>query len=373
MYHRSDLFSIGWPVPVRRFCMKVGHKFYIQAFCFVLSGCCLFDFDPGVSGGCSATGEEVVARFDFMQPGDPSEAADNAFSAGTFAHLEIEPLDDDSELPPWDIASSDENIMTVDEILEDVLYPVKISMKNNGPVELRVTKRENQQIIDYLKLRVKEPDGFGVKIYHGVADTDPHRGNILIAPGGGLCRLKFYPYELTADGEKFLYGEYNVGISGGEGVFNFYHRMFEEEIALFFTTNISNYLITMKAVSEGSDTVTFTGPHNLKVIKDVRTPGINEIIDLNIEITPYWDETPEAGDTGHLVGIQRTADGRLCRGFPVKFETDTPDIIWLCDESQYADDYTKFEFLAPGTVVVKATLQSDPPLVDTITIEVDEP
>jgi hypothetical protein len=70
------------------------------------------------------------------------------------------------------------------------------------------------------------------------------------------------------------------------------------------------------------------------------------------------------------VAVQQSAPGRLCRGFPVIFTSETPDTLWIRDDGELDSDHQDFEFLTPGPAEVTVSFPERPELSQTVTWDV---
>ena len=109
-----------------------------------LAAACHFDDDAG-EGGCQPDTPGLEGRliFDFMMTDeDVSQPNGKAFAAGTEAHMNIRPVNEEEPLPAWTIESDDESVITVDDILPEGSFPVVLGMREPGHTEISVLEDE---------------------------------------------------------------------------------------------------------------------------------------------------------------------------------------------------------------------------------------
>ncbi|MFH1436909.1 MAG: hypothetical protein ABIJ56_14470 [Pseudomonadota bacterium] len=324
------------------------------------------------AGGCDESGTpgaEGKAVFEFLQTSDDlSEESGNAFCSDTVAHLSVESADSDA-LPPWTLESSNESVITVDDLMSEGGYPVLLGMQAEGTAEVRVVSPGDGELIDYVELRVKEPEGLGLMAAHPYllhAMTDER---ILLPVGTSYCSLHFYPYDGS---DTFLYGEYEVVVDSTENIFNFTHHAIGEEGA----DQILYYGIDVGAMASGSARLTFTGPSGFYTTAEVATvsDGGIEQIELVLLSLGSTSEPRYEGDRGRLVAVQRVSGERLCGGYAVVFESDDPDVVSL---SPIAGEDTvlnvaDFRFESVGRAMVVARLEDHPSVAASIRFDVEE-
>ncbi|MFH1435513.1 MAG: hypothetical protein ABIJ56_07325 [Pseudomonadota bacterium] len=319
------------------------------------------------------------ATFDFMQTDENlSASTENAFCAGTTAHLVVHATDPESPLPAWDMESGDDNVITVDEILDEGQYPAALGMGNPGIAELRILDREGGDLIDYVELAVAEPEGFAVLAASSFLMAEPAEETIIISAGTSQCNLYFYPFDTHAGEERFLFGEYDVNVRGDGPALRYDHKPihvidYENDDVPIMPDNYYEIEVTSDAAA--GESVVFEGPKGLEAAAEFRTVEADEIDELDIAVVSLWGvgEGRYVTEFGAIVAVQKVDGKEVCGGFPVFFETDNEEVVQLlpCD-IEHVKNATLFSLPAVGTATVTARLEADPTIQDTFTFTVEE-
>lgn len=120
--------------------------------------------------------------------------------------------------------SGDDNVFTVDEILDEGQYPAALGMGNPGIAQLRILDKEDGELIDYVELAVAEPEGLAMLAASSFLMGEPAEGTILLSNGSSRCNLYFYPYDTHAGEERFLFGEYELNVAGDGLTLRYDHK-----------------------------------------------------------------------------------------------------------------------------------------------------
>jgi hypothetical protein len=172
------------------------------ALAALLASGCHFDADGG-EGGCQpdTPGMEGRLIFDFMMTDeDVSQQSGKAFAAGTEAHMNVRPVNEEQPVPAWTIESDDVGVITVDDILPEGSFPVVLGMREPGLTEVSVRESEGGDLIDRVLLSVAEPEGLGVFFNHPFLYEVPLGDAVLIPASDGYCVLSFFPFDTYEGG-----------------------------------------------------------------------------------------------------------------------------------------------------------------------------
>ena len=356
---------------------KATMSVFLPAFAVFFTAC----LGGGDEGGCETEtpGVKGKATFDFMQTNENlSAATENAFCAGTSAHLDVYATDPESPLPSWNMESGDSNVMTVDEILDEGQHPIALGMGNPGTAEIRLLDREDNELIDYVELAVAEPEGFAMLAASSFLVAEPAEGTILISAGTSQCNLYFYPFDTHEGEERFLFGEYDVNVRGDGLILQYDHKPihvidYENDDVPIMPDNY--YEIEVTSDAAGSESVVFEGPGGLEAAVDVRTVEVDEIDEMEIVIVSLWGvgEGRYVTEFGAIVAVQKVDGKEVCGGFPVTFETDDEEVVQLVTHDiEHVKNATGFSLPATGTATVTATLDADSTIRDTFTFTVEQ-
>jgi hypothetical protein len=322
-----------------------------------LPACVVFDYVSG--GGCETedtVGAEGKVRFDFMQSDeDLSASSGNAFAAGTRASLRIKPASRDETLPPWDLESGDEDILTVEEQEdENEDFPFALSLLEEGEATLEVVGTGDGDTIDRVELKVLEPDGLLVHVSHPVFGSEPADDTIALALGGPGCALDFFPVREVNNSEKVLYGEFEVSCDGEAAGLSLFHEP--------VSADHESYSITVTAGIADSFDLVFTGPGGHEANLTVLAATADQVDGFDLVFTPRSGDGKHAGDWGFLTGAQYVSGTPLCSGHRVVFSTSDPYIVSLDHEGvpSGALDTVRFQIHTSGVVTLAAVLDSNP-------------
>jgi hypothetical protein len=328
--------------------------------CQLLAACggCVPEFDCTTG----TIGEEGRAVFNFEQTlNDVSEASGNAFSAGTVSHMNVRPYDPDHPLPSYVIESTDDAVLSVDEVLSTGEYPVTLGMNGEGTADLQLVRQGEDDIIDHVTLRVAEPDGLALQVVHPVFMTDWDPDAILVPVGGAGCRVYLFPYELSGGERTMLYGEYELAASGADAVFQL-------EDVTSFNAFAMKYEYHVAASGVGTSVVTFAGLRGLAVTRTLTAVELSDVDGLEIVAS---STVMTVGRSYVITALQRVTGDDLCGGFEAGFVSDHPDVLELAG-SFFGINTTTGYPRAPGTAVVTATLADNPAMSASITVRVTE-
>lgn len=330
------------------------------AFC-----CLLFS---GLAGCTSGTkGEKGRAVFEFRQSSfDVSEASKKAFSTDTKSYLKVRSSDKSSPLPPWDIKSSDDGVVSIEDVRENEEYAIVLAMKAAGSADLMLVAPEDGKTIDSITLSVKAPEGLGLWLSRAF-DLDEAPGTVVLPAEGDACFLNFYPYDKFENGTRMLLGEYEIAFDTTTDLFEF------ERIGMSGILVHEFYALTVSADKEGSETVKFTGPGEKEVTRTFKGIASSRITSIEIKDWAEGDEELKAkhvGDNGYIQAVQSASEEMLYVGFPATFESDNPAVVAVSDG--LFSDNALFDFIAVGTATVTAALKDNPDIKATITFNVEE-
>jgi hypothetical protein len=344
------------------------------ALAALLASGCHFDADGG-EGGCQpdTPGMEGRLIFDFMMTDeDVSQQSGKAFAAGTEAHMNVRPVNEEQPVPAWTIESDDVGVITVDDILPEGSFPVVLGMREPGLTEVSVRESEGGDLIDRVLLSVAEPEGLGVFFNHPFLNEVPLGDAVLIPASDGYCVLSFFPFDTYEGQQRYLYGEYDLGVDAPGTTFDYTLvpiGAVDTEYAQRDT-----FTVEIRAAAEGSDTVTFTGPRGVSLSREVRTVTADDVDAMALEINSVLGlgAGEYVSEYGFLVALQHSGGSALCGGFPVTFESDNPDVVLLGGSFPTIPNAVQFELAAVGTATVTAVLDADPSIHDAMTFVVTE-
>jgi hypothetical protein len=311
-------------------------------------------------GGCETedtVGAEGKVRFDFMQSDeDLSASSGSAFAAGTRASLQIKPASRDETLPAWNLESSDEDVLAVDEEQEEEIedFPHTLSMLEEGEARLQVVNSEDGGTIDYVDLKVLEPDGLLVHVSHPVFGSEPAGDLIALTLGGLGCALHFYPVREVNNSDKVLYGEFEVGCEGAAAGLSLFHQP--------VSADNDSYSITVAAGMADRFDLVFKGPGGHEQELTVLAASAAQVDGFDLVFTPRSGDGKHAGDWGFLTGAQYVSGTALCSGHRVVFSTSDPYIVSLDNEGVPPGtlDTVRFQIHTSGVVTLAAVLDENP-------------
>jgi len=337
----------------------------------LLAGCeggCVSD------GGCSwgTLGEEEKVIFDFKEVEsytNMSEDSGNAFSSGTTVHLGLflyENPNEGGNYPPlsseYYLETSNENVISIDDILENETYKYVLGMNNEGSAELIVKKKSDNKVFDSQKFRVADPDG--IYWYMLTPNLESNGEKIFLASGGNSCIIEFYPYELKNNEKNKLYGSY--------------HTTIDENCNANFTISDDSLSPPIQTISiEPSQietcNLTINGPKNIRESISIESISINSVSDIEIQLLE--SETPDEYRAGQQTGVsayQKINSDYICGGFEIIFSTPTPDIIEIVNQGYglFGTYRAIIQFKAPGNGIITASLKDNPSLQNSINITV---
>jgi len=335
---------------------------------------CHFDDDAG-EGGCQpdTPGMEGRLVFDFMMTDENvSQESGKAFAAGTEAHMNVRPMNEEEPIPAWTIESDDESVVTVDDILPEGSFPVVLGMREPGLAEVSVIENEGGDLIDRVQLGVAEPEGLGAFFNHPFLYEVPVGDTVLIPATDGYCVLSFFPFDTYEGLQRYLYGEYILGVEAAGTTFDYTLIPIGAVDTQYAQRDY--FTVEIRAAAEGSESVTFTGPRGHALTREVRTAVAADIDAMTLEINSVLGlgAGEYVTEYGFLVALQQSGGSTLCGGFPVTFQSDNPDVVLLGGSFSTIPNAVQFELVAVGTATVTAVLDADPSIGDTMTFVVTE-
>jgi hypothetical protein len=334
----------------------------------LLSACAILE---ELGAGCETegtVGAEGKVVFSFMQSDeDLSASSGKAFAAGTSASLAVEPASGSGSLPSFRVQSGDEEILAVEEADddgEDEDYPVTLSMKKEGKARVEVVGRQDGATIDYVDLKVLDPDGLEAHVSHPVLGRKTAGETVAFAAGGAGCLLDFLLYVKEGTSRTSLFGEFELTCDDEESALSLDHDPIAEDHPY--------YAVTVAATGPGSYDLAFVGPGELEADLTVSAVSPAQVDAIDLVFTPMCGDGRHAGDRGFLTGVQYASSVPLCSGHPVVFRTSDPSIASLDGSGipEGIEDTVGFVLNVAGVVRLTATLLGNPAMESAVDLVV---